>query len=140
MGNLSSEIMARSKLYYLIALMVMGLVIYIVWDALTQPGIGDLNGEFEEVAFYRNENNTGPIVRVYAVTVNDTLWDEMEKYGAFMPHSKYGNTKVYFFHQGDDYPVQVFPGEDNFDPEYMEYCLAVYEKDAMGKVSFRVLD
>lgn len=137
MGNLSSEIMARSKLYYLIALTVIGLVCYIVWDSLTQPGIGDLKGSYEEVAFYRNENNTGPIVRIYAVTVGDTLWDEMEKYGAFMPHSKYGNTKVYFF-QESNYPQQVFPGEENFDAQYRDECLAIYEKDAMGKVSFRV--
>lgn len=132
--------MARGKIFYFITLFVIGLIFYIVWDSLTQPGIGDLKGRYEEVAFYRNENNTGPIVRIYAVTVSDTLWAEMEQYGAFMPHSKYGNTKVYFFHRQDDYPQEVFPGEENFDLHYKDECLAVYEKDAMGKVSFRVLD
>ena len=131
--------MARSKLFYFIALLVIGLTLYIVWDSLTQPGIGDLKGSYEEVAFYRNENNTGPIIRIYAVTVSDTLWTEMEKYGAFMPHSKYGNTKVYFFHKQHDYPLEVVPGDENFDPQYMDDCLAIYEKDAMGKESFRVL-
>lgn len=131
--------MVRGKLFYFIALMVIGVVCYIVWDALTQPGIGDLKGSYEEVAFYRNENNTGPIIRIYAVAVSDTLWAEMGKYGAFMPHSKYGNTKVYFFNRSGDFPREVFPGEENFDSEYRDECLAVYEKDAMGKVSFRVL-
>lgn len=132
--------MTRSRTFYFITIFVVGLVLYIVWDSLTQPGIGDLQGEFKEVAFYRNENNTGPIIRIYAVTVEDTVWNEMEKYGAFMPHSKYGNTKVYFFHRQDDYPRKVFPGDESFDARYKDDCLAIYEKDAMGKVSFRILN
>jgi hypothetical protein len=109
---------------------------WFVFDSLSQPGVGDLRGDFEQAATYRNENNTGPIVRVYAVTVADTLWREMRQYGDFMPHTKYGNTKVYFFRQGQPVPKTLQPGAVNFDAEFDKYCLAKYEKEVMGNVSF----
>jgi hypothetical protein len=110
---------------------------WFVYDSLSQPTGQDLPGNFQEVATYRNENNTGPIVRVFAVTVADTLWTEMRQYGDLMPYTKYGNTKVYFFQQGQPVPKTVQPGEANFDAEFNKYCLAKYEKELMGNVSFR---
>jgi hypothetical protein len=110
---------------------------WFVYDSLSQPTGQDLPGNFQEVATYRNENNTGPIVRVFAVTVADTLWTEMRQYGDLMPYTKYGNTKVYFFRQGQPVPKTVQPGEANFDAEFNKYCLAKYEKELMGNVSFR---
>ena len=110
---------------------------WFVFDSLSQPGVGDLAGGFQEVATYRNENNTGPIVRIYAVTVADTLWREMRQYGDFMPYTKYGNTKVYFFRRGQPAPSAVRPGAENFDPKYAAYCLAKYEKNVMGNVTFQ---
>ncbi|GGK62232.1 hypothetical protein ACD591_00060 [Rufibacter glacialis] len=120
--------------YILIAVFAV-LIIWFIKDAFTQPGVQDLKGEFTEVAFYRNENNTGPIQRIYAVTVSDSLWDQMQQYGDFMPHTKYGTTKVYFFLQGQPAPTAVAPGEQNFDAQFQPHCLARYEKDAMGQVS-----
>ncbi len=110
---------------------------WLVFDSLSQPGVGDLKGNFQEVALYRNENNTGPIVRVYAVTVADTLWQQMRQYGDFMPYTKYGNTKVYFFRQGQPVPKIVRPGAVNFDSEFDRQCLARYEKEVMGNVTFQ---
>ena len=110
---------------------------WFVYDSLSQSGVGDLKGNFQEAATYRNENNTGPIVRVYAVTVTDTVWREMRQYGDFMPHTKYGNTKVYFFRQGQPTPKTVRPGQVNFDAEFDKYCLAKYEKEVMGNVTFQ---
>ncbi|WP_317129121.1 hypothetical protein [Hymenobacter sp. UV11] len=108
---------------------------WFVFDSLSQPGVGDLKGGFQEVALYRNENNTGPIVRVYAVTVADTLWQQMRQYGDLMPYTKYGNTKVYFFRQGQPVPKVVRPGEVNFEAEFNSNCLAKYEKEVMGNVT-----
>jgi len=110
---------------------------WFLFDSFSQPGVGDLKGNFQEVATYRNENNTGPIVRVYAVTVADTLWREMRQYGDFMPYTKYGNTKVYFFRQGQPVPKMVQPGAVNFEAEFDKYCLAKYEKEVMGNVTFQ---
>ena len=112
------------------------LILYFIYDSFSLPSVDDLNGDFKEVAFYRNENNTGPIVRIYAVTVNDTLWEEMEAYGNYMPHTKYGTTRVYFFLNSQPAPSQVVPEQPNFDAQYNGNTLARYEKDAMGQISF----
>ena len=125
------------KVKYLALGAVVLLLGWFVYDSLSQPGVGDLPGNFQEAAAYRNENNTGPVVRVYAVKVADTLWREMRQYGDFMPYTKYGNTKVYFFRQGQPVPQAVQPGEVNFSPEFDKYCLAKYEKELMGNVSFQ---
>ena len=113
------------------------LIGWFVYDSFSQPGVGDLKGNFQEVAAYRNENNTGPIVRVYAVTVTDTLWREMRQYGDLMPYTKYGNTKVYFFRKGQPVPAQVQPGAVSFGVEFNQNCLAEYEKEVMGNVTFK---
>ena len=125
------------KTKYLLLLIAAALVVWFTWDAFNQPGVQDLKGGFEEVAFYRNENNTGPITRVFAVTVADTLWREMRQYGDLMPYTKYGTTKVYFFRQGQPVPKVVQPGEVNFGSEFNKYCLAKYDKGVMSDVSFK---
>ncbi|RIJ36973.1 hypothetical protein [Pontibacter oryzae] len=112
------------------------LVVWFMYDALSQPSVNDLEGNFKEIAMYRNENNTGPITRIYAVTVEDTLWAQMQAYGDFMPHTKYGNTKVYYFLNTKPLPPEVYPGKLNFEERFQQYTVAKYEKDAMGQVLF----
>jgi hypothetical protein len=126
--------MLKNKMFYFIAVTIIGLIALIMWSSLTQPRIGELKGNFTEVAFYRNENNTGPINRIYAIIASDTLWEEMKKYGGFMPHTKYGNTKVYFFKENA--PQEFYLGDQNFDEQYRSSCVAVYEKNNMGFESF----
>ncbi len=117
----------------LAAVLVLGIV---MWNSFSQDGVGDLRGGFEEVASYRNENNTGPIQRVYIVSVEDTLWSEMRQYGDYMLHSKLGNTKVYFFHKDAEIPTTAVRGDVNFSTAFNENCLAKYEKNASGLVRF----
>ncbi|MEJ8758164.1 hypothetical protein WG947_14215 [Pontibacter sp. H259] len=124
------------KLKHILILATVALVLWFVYDSFSQPGPDDLKGNFKEVAFYRNENNTGPIVRVYAVTVSDTLWTEMQQYGEFMPHTKYGNTKVYFFLEGSPAPDKVTAAMPNIFTHYQPYCIGKYEKDAMSGTTF----
>ncbi|MDO9551040.1 hypothetical protein [Rhodonellum sp.] len=123
--------------FYVIILIVVALLFWIGKESFTQPGVGDLELDFEEMASFRNENNTGPVLRVYAVFAPDTLWDVMRKYGEFMPHTKYGNTKVFFFGQKNATPTKVGPDEPFFDISYQEHCIGVYEKSAMGQERFR---
>ena len=127
--------MMKPKYFIFVALAL--LLGWFVFDTLSQPGVSDLKGDFREVATYRNENNTGPIVRVYAVTVGDTLWREMRQYADFMPHTKYGNTKVYFFRAGQPAPQTLQPGTVNFEAAFNNNCLAKYEKEVMGNVTFQ---
>ena len=124
------------KLSTLLLTAVLLVVALSLWQMLSQPGVGDLAGDYKEVAMYRNENNTGPIVRIYAVTTPDTLWQEMKAYGELMPHTKYGTTTVYFFSAIGEAPKQLSPGDENFESRYKAYCLARYEKNNMGQVAF----
>ena len=124
------------KLKHILILVSAALILWFMYDSFSQPGPDDLKGGFKEVAFYRNENNTGPIVRVYAVTVTDTLWSEMQQYGEFMPHTKYGNTKVYFFLEGKPAPDKVIANLPNIPGQYQPYCIGKYEKDAMSGATF----
>jgi hypothetical protein len=117
-------------------LIIFLLVSWIIIESLNNNGIKDLKGEFQQIAFLRNENNTGPIIRIYSVVVSDTAWSELEKYGHFMPHTKYGNTKVFFFLQDTPAPQQLFFGNENFDGTFKRYCIAKYEKDGNGQVFF----
>ncbi|SDX96234.1 hypothetical protein [Hymenobacter psychrophilus] len=123
---------------YLLVAAAVALLLWFVFDALTQPGPQDLDGGFTETALYRNENNTGPVQRIYAVTVADTArWAEMQQYGEYMPYTKYGNTKVYFFSAARQAPRVLQPGSEPFAAEFRTNCLAVYEKDLLSNVSFK---
>lgn len=128
--------MKGNKLFYGIAVSVSLLVVYFMYTTFSQPGVQDLKGNYERVAYYKNENNTGPVQRKYAVTSRDTLWQEMEEYGEYMPHTKYGRTVVYFFADTARVPEELLPGAQDLAAGYLPYVLARYEKDHMGKVSF----
>lgn len=113
------------------------IIIAIVWNTLTEPGIKDLKSDFKEVAFIRNEQNTGPVIRIYAVSLKAENWEEMEQYGNYMPHTKYGTTRIYFFLNNTDLPEELNFGEVNIPERYKKNCIAIYEKDGMSQTSIR---
>lgn len=126
----------NKKLSYIISGVAL-IIIAIIWNALNEPGIKDLKGSFKEVAFIRNEQNSGPIIRIYAVSVEGEPWKEMEQYGNYMPHTKYGTTKVYFFPANKPYPSALTLGDNNIPEDMKENSLAVYTKDGMSQVNFK---
>eukprot|EP01012_Entosiphon_sulcatum_P065598 TRINITY_DN94568_c0_g1_i1.p1 TRINITY_DN94568_c0_g1~~TRINITY_DN94568_c0_g1_i1.p1 ORF type:complete len:135 (-),score=21.13 TRINITY_DN94568_c0_g1_i1:30-434(-) len=128
--------MNKKPLVYVVTIGVLILIFFMVKDVFDQPGAEDMKAGFKEIAKYRNANNTGPVQRIYVVTVKDSVWKEMEDYGNLMPHTKYGNTKVYFFMQNGNVPNALQPGEVNFDPSFNKTCIALYEKSAMSQVAF----
>ncbi|TKC04623.1 hypothetical protein FA048_19370 [Pedobacter polaris] len=121
----------RKQSIFIIVIVVL-IIGWMLKDTLSQGGIEDLKGGFKEVASYRNENNTGPVQRIYAVTVKDTADAQLIDYGNLKPHNKYGNTKVYYFLEGASVPSLLSPGEINFDAKYNSSCFALYEKSAMS--------
>ncbi|CAG5007698.1 hypothetical protein DYBT9275_04106 [Dyadobacter sp. CECT 9275] len=123
----------KNRKYLFLAFLI--LIGYIVYDTASLPSINDLKSGFTEVAAYRNKNNTGPIIRIYAVSVKEHFPDEIQKYGDLMPHTKYGETTVYFFQAQGEIPKNLTPGNVNFDTKYNANCIARYRKDAMGQVS-----
>lgn len=130
--------MSAKKVFYLISAMVTFLVVWLIYESFNQPGVGQLEGEFRELAFYRNENNTGPIKRIYAVYTSSRNWEDLEQYGKFMPHTKYGVTTVYFFGTAAGSLKLLNPTPPHFEVRYQEDCIAVYEKNAMGQESFKI--
>ncbi|MBB6500199.1 hypothetical protein [Pedobacter cryoconitis] len=127
--------MRNKKINIFLGILVFVLVIWMLKGTFFQPGAGDLKAGFKEVAHYRNENNTGPVQYVFAVTVKDTIWSEMETYGNYKPHHKGGNTKVYYFLEGSAVPTDLTPGSVNFDTKFNGNCVGLYEKSAMGNIS-----
>jgi hypothetical protein len=125
--------MKNKKTYILFAALIA--VAVMIWNVIHEPGISDLKGNFKEVAFVRNEQNTGPVIRIYAVTLNGEHWKEMEQYGNYMPHTKYGSTIVYFFSDKGPFPSQLTLGDSNLEESYKKDCLALYKKDGMSQVS-----
>ena len=123
------------KIKYLFAIIVIAGIAWMLKDSFTQPGVKDLKGNFRETAFYRNENNTGPVIRIYAVSVSGNYWDEMLEYGNLMPHTKYGTTKVYFFKNTLPVPQKLTANEPHFETALNPNCIALYEKDGMNRVS-----
>lgn len=127
--------MGNKKLNTFLVILILVLIVWMVKGTFMRPGVKDLKGGFKEIAHYRNENNTGPIQHIFAVMVKDTAAAELETYGNFMPHHKGGITKVYFFLEGFPAPENLYPGKINFDPKFDQYCMALYEKTAMGNTS-----
>jgi hypothetical protein len=127
--------MKKYKVYILLLSVL--IIIAIIWNAITEPGIKDLKSNFKEIAFIRNEQNTGPVIRIYAVSLNSEDWKEMEQYGNYMPHTKYGTTRIYFFLNNTDLPEELSFGEINIAEQYRKNCIAIYEKDGMSQTSMR---
>lgn len=128
--------MNKKFLVYLVTAGILVLVFFMIKDTLNQPGVENMSAGFKETVKYRNANNTGPVQRIYVVTVKDTIWKEMEDYGNLMPHTKYGNTKVYFFMEGSNIPQTLQPGDVNFKPSFNKSCIALFEKSTMSQVAF----
>jgi hypothetical protein len=126
--------MRNKKINIFLVILVLFLFAWMLKGTFFQPGAGDLNAGFKQVAEYRNENNTGPVQYVFSVTVKDTLWSEMETYGNYKPHHKGGTTKVYYFLEGTAVPTELSPGSLNFDPSFNTSCIGMYEKSAIGNV------
>ncbi len=101
----------------------------------TEENIHDLEGDFKEVAYSRNENNTGPVVRVYAFTVADTLWSTMREHTGLLPHTKYGTTEAYYFLDKEKAPTSIKLKEPKITSELQSYCIAKAVKDGMGNIS-----
>lgn len=115
---------------------MVALVIWIAKESLSQPGIDRFEGKLEELSSYRNENNTGPVVRMYAIKALDSSKEWMQAYGDAQPHTKYGRTVVFFFSDEMKQDISLSPTEPYFPEEMRPYVIATYQKSPMGQVSF----
>jgi hypothetical protein len=125
--------MKKNKLYVLIISVIA--IAAMLWNALSEPGIKGLKGNLKETSFIRNEQNTGPVIRIYAISIDQEYWTDMEQYGNYMPHNKYGTTRVYFFLSNKPYKGKLELTGSNIEEEYKQYCIGLYEKNGMSQSS-----
>lgn len=129
--------MKRNKLiFYLIGAVVLIVIYQILSSSLSQPGLEQFEGKYEELGFYRNENNTGPVVRIYAIRAIDPNSDWMRNFAESQPHTKYGRTLVFFFSPDLKEKVDLSHQEPYFPEKYQSYLLAKFEKTPMGEGRF----
>lgn len=108
----------KSKRYIFLLIPVLILIGYFVYDSYNQPSIKDLPGNFEEVAFIRNEQNKGGIIRVYAVTVGDPTVANYDACASLFPTNDYGSlTTVYFFDKHAAYPTELKIDAPHYDSQ-----------------------
>ncbi|MEM9986572.1 MAG: hypothetical protein AAF804_15880 [Bacteroidota bacterium] len=103
------------------------------WSNLQQAG--ELR-YFTERLQVRNPNNTGPVKRAYLVTCDSLAWDAMQSYGDLQLHNKYGHTTVFFFLTDNPIPASLELGAQPFSEEFYPFCVARYQKLALGQVRF----
>lgn len=101
---------------------------------LTQPS--KLKGDFSEVAFFRNQNNAGPVVRIYAVTVKNPEDALYKEYGDAMPYTLHGNTKVFFFDSKNPAPQKLEFDYPHFDTATYHPIL-IYERNGADKITLK---
>jgi hypothetical protein len=119
------------------ALLVFIVVAIIIGSSLTESGPNDLDVQFEEIDFVRNENNTGPVIRRYLVAVSDTIWADLQSYGDLMPYSKLGETEVYYFLEGTAMPQSINLQGPPFDQAFESSLIGRYTKNNMGQSTLK---
>ena len=113
--------MKGKRKLWIIAVGLILLLGYGIWEAYNQPSIEDLPGDFEEVAFVRNEQNKGGIVRVYAVTVGDIANAKYDACADMFPTNDYGSiTKIYFFDKSKPFPTNLTIEPPHYDTNQYE--------------------
>jgi len=107
---------SNKKRAWLLLIPIILIVAFIFKDSLTQKKIEDLKGDFKEVAFIRNEQNKGGIIRIYAVSVGDIPNADYEGAADLFPTNDYGSsTTVYFFNKDYPYPTKLSLEAPHFD-------------------------
>lgn len=121
-------------IFYLLTILVIVLVFWIGKESFTQPGLQQFEGKYKLLSSFRNENNTGPVVRIITVQALDSNKDWMRSFGDLQPHTKYGRTMVFFFTDEIDQEISLSPTEPYFTSGLKPYVIATYEKGPMGDV------
>lgn len=108
----------KSKKIVFVSIALLLVLGYTLYRSFSQPGIDDLKGGFEEVAFVRNDQNKGGIVRIYAVSVADPSNAEYEACADLFPVNDYNSTtRIYFFDKKEPYPTTLSLEAPYYDDE-----------------------
>lgn|SRR5690606_25517194 len=115
----------------LIIVVILGIIIN---DSSLLTNTKEIRGGFTETAFKRNENNSGPVIRLYAVKVDSPLVADYETYGNLMPHTEHGTTKVFYFDATSGSPDKLSLEAPYYDTTRYQ-AVSIFQKNAVGNVS-----
>ena len=113
--------MKKYKKVWLLAIPLIAILGYAIWDSYSQPGIEDIPGDFKEVAFVRNEQNKGGIERIYAVSVGDIVHANYDACAELFPTNDFNSvTRIYFFDKNKPYPTTLSLEPPHYDTSKYE--------------------
>lgn len=128
-----------SILHILLGITVILILGVIVTESFSEQGIAAYQDQFEEVGYYRNENNTGPVLRIYAYQTQVEDIEVLKSFADLLPHTKYGRTLVFFMHESVKAPVVLSPESPHFPASISPSIFAKYEKTPMGEQQFELV-
>lgn len=122
-----------------IGTIVLGVLGLIVKESFSGKGVADYQDQFEEIGYFRNENNTGPILRVYAYRTQVEDPEVLKSFADLLPHTKYGRTIVFFVAESWKGTVVLSPESPYFPESLRSHIFSKYEKTPMGEQQFELL-
>ena len=128
-----------STLLILLGITVLIVLAVIVTESFSEQGIAAYQDQFEEVGYYRNENNTGPVLRIYAYRTQVEDPEVLKSFADLLPHTKYGRTLVFFVHESVQASVILSPETPHFPASLSPSIFAKYEKTPMGEQQFELV-
>lgn len=117
--------------------LVLGLI---VSESFSEQGIAAYQDQFEEVGFFRNENNTGPVLRIYVFRTQVADPEVLKTFADLLPHTKYGRTLAFFVNESVQGPVKLSPERPYFSTSLNSAVFAKYEKTPMGEQQLELLN
>lgn len=125
--------MKKNKRVWLIIIPILAILAFMLKDSLTQKSIEDLPGEFKEVAFVRNEQNKGGIIRIYAISVGKPAEADYKACIDLLPVNDYGSsTTAYFFDKNTPYPNSLTIEAPHYDGKKFQ-AIQISKKSGMDK-------
>lgn len=113
---MKSRIIQQKRKLWIIAIPIILILVYLIYDAYSQPSLKDIPGDFEQVAFVRNEQNKGGVIRIYAVTTGDVVNAKYDLAADLFPTNEINSiTRIYFFDKSKPYPTTI-----SLDPPYYD--------------------
>ncbi len=129
-----------SALFILLGIAVLLVVGLIVTESFSEQGTAAYQDQFEEVGYFRNENNTGPVLRIYAYQTQVEDPAVLKSFADLLPHTKYGRTLVFFVNESVKAPVVLSPKSPHFPASLSPAIFAKYEKTPMGEQQLELVN
>src|SRR5690606_5426314 len=117
-----------------LGLLLLVIIVIVVRDSSLLKNTEKIRGGFTEVAFSRNENNSGPVIRLYSVKVDSPLVANFQGYGNSMPHTEHGTTRIFFFDSSKGAPDKLSLQSPHYDTVRYD-AVSIFQKNAVGKTT-----